>query len=562
MIAPQMVKWLGGAMRQRKPSDGRRGRDRHARTRSPGAGGAALRRQPRQWQWQRRRRDGYRAGGLPGRRVASPPACRVASQPACRVASQPGRQPARSPARPPRASSESGAEYFALKEAAESHMRTKQTPARNNSLKILVVAVDLALVNISYVIGFFIRFWGQPPTFNFRPYIVAIPFLSLTALAYIDAFGMLRFFRESRRAIIAAIFKVVFMQALTTTTITYFLGGFSFPRSVLLYAPLIQIILLTAWNWAMLELRDAFTPEASALLVGDRHSADAVLEKLAASRIGRRMAVRHVLAPADRDAVMGLIPSVDEVILCSQLAEELKMEVLLECANSRKVAYLVPEVFEISLPRCRVVNFDDMPLFMLDRLNLSFEQRFFKRAFDLAVSAVALPALLPFLAAIVAAIKLTSPGRAFYSQERMTAGGRVYQIYKLRTMREGAEAETGPVISSAGDSRVTKVGRFLRKYHIDELPQLVNVLKGDMSLVGPRSERPYFAERFSRDIEGYSIRNNVKAGLTGYAQIFGHYGTLPEYKLKYDILYIKNYSLLLDIKLLFQTINTVLKKGG
>ena len=129
-------------------------------------------------------------------------------------------------------------------------------------------------------------------------------------------------------------------------------------------------------------------------------------------------------------------------------------------------------------------------------------------------------------------------------------------------MCEDAESLTGPVLSSAGDNRVTKFGKFLRRYRIDEFPQLINVLKGDVSLVGPRSERPFFAEKFNRDIDGYGIRNNVKAGLTGYAQIFGSYGADASLKLKYDILYIKNYSLLLDIKLIMQTLSAILKKGS
>jgi exopolysaccharide biosynthesis polyprenyl glycosylphosphotransferase len=442
-------------------------------------------------------------------------------------------------------------------------MRTKRHgPDRNNILKIIVIAVDLLLINASYVIGMYMRFEGRPPADNLRPFVAAVPFLTLSSLAYIDAFGLLQFFRKSRRSIISSVFKLVFMQGLTTTAITYFLGGFAFPRTVLLLAPAIQVVLLSAWNWAMLALRDAFTGKTAVMLVGGEEAAGAVLDKLSRSRLRGRMDVRHVLGPSEKAAIMALVPELDEVILCSQLPQDLKMEIMVQCMNNRKVAYLVPEVFEISLLQSKVIHLDDMPVFMPDRLNLSFEQRFFKRAFDLAATLAALPLLLPFLAAAAAAVRLTSPGKALYRQERMTAGGRVYQIYKLRTMREGAEAETGPVKSSKDDDRVTPVGRFLRRYHIDELPQLLNVLRGEMSLVGPRSERPYFAEQYSRDIEGYSIRNNVKAGLTGYAQIYGHYGTLPEYKLKYDVLYIKNYSLLLDIKLLLQTVSSVLREGS
>lgn len=125
-------------------------------------------------------------------------------------------------------------------------------------------------------------------------------------------------------------------------------------------------------------------------------------------------------------------------------------------------------------------------------------------------------------------------------------------------MSVDAEVQTGPVISGENDPRVTKLGRFLRKYRIDEVPQLMNVLVGDMSLVGPRSERPFFVEQFSKEIPGYAQRCAVKAGLTGFAQVLGSYDTSPEDKLRYDLIYIRNYSLLLDIKLIMQTIKVVL----
>jgi exopolysaccharide biosynthesis polyprenyl glycosylphosphotransferase len=238
------------------------------------------------------------------------------------------------------------------------------------------------------------------------------------------------------------------------------------------------------------------------------------------------------------------------------------MEIILACMARRKIARVVPQVFEIALLSTRIIHFNDMPLLMMDSFSLSFEQRFFKRAFDLVASLLSMPLLLPIFGIVTVAIKLSSPGGVFYRQERVTAGGRVFKMLKFRTMYDGAESDTGPVLSHEGDERVTPVGRFLRRYRIDELPQLFNVIKGDMSLVGPRSERPYFVDQYVNSIEGYAIRNAVRAGITGYAQIFGNYDTTAEYKLKYDLIYIKNYSLLLDIKLILQTFNVVLRTRG
>ena len=437
--------------------------------------------------------------------------------------------------------------------------------SRANIVKIAAVLVDLLLVNASYMAAFYIRFWGDPPERNMAPYLLAIPFVTLSALVYIDMFGMLKFYRRSRRAVLAAIMKFVPMQGLTTIAISYVIGDLAFPRTILLFiAPALQIVLLAGWNWLVIALRGAFHDTPRAMLVGGEEATSAFLERLkGAEPSGRRsMEVKHVHAPGGGEDTIEALAAAEEVVICPGVPEAAKAEILVACAGMRKVVYFVPDIIEISMMNAGIVHVGDMPLCIVDGLKLTFEQRFFKRAFDIALSCAALPVLLPAMAAIAVAVKVTSPGRALYSQERVTVGGRVYRIYKFRTMGEDAEAATGPVLSGAGDERVTKVGRFLRRYRLDELPQVFNVLRGEMSLVGPRSERPVFVERYSKGIEGYRLRNSVKAGLTGYAQVYGEYGTSPEMKLKMDVLYMRNYSLLLDVKLILLTFNAIIKKGS
>ena len=440
----------------------------------------------------------------------------------------------------------------------------KLASERNNMLKFAVIFVDLALAVISYFIAFLMRFSGDLPEFNTSPFIASLPLLALSFLAYADVNGLLKFFRKTRRQVFSSILKLVFMQTLTTTTITYFLQGFSFPRSVLISAALIQAVLLTGWNWLMLAIRDRITQTSRAMVIGSDENVKKAKDNLQNLINTEKIEIYYTFLPEEKETYLKIIKKsrVDEVILCAGLSEDLKMEIMLLCMNLRKVVSLVPEVFEIALLNTTTIRLENTPLLVLDRLSLSFEQRMFKRVFDITATVISLPLLFPFMLAVAIGIKLTSPGSVFYSQERITGGGRVYKLYKFRTMQEDAERMTGPIISSENDARVTKFGRFLRRYRIDEFPQLINVIKGDMSLVGPRSERPFFAERFSRDIDGYNVRNNVKAGLTGYAQVFGNYDTDAELKLKYDILYIRDYSLLLDIKLIFQTFNAILRKGG
>jgi lipopolysaccharide/colanic/teichoic acid biosynthesis glycosyltransferase len=172
---------------------------------------------------------------------------------------------------------------------------------------------------------------------------------------------------------------------------------------------------------------------------------------------------------------------------------------------------------------------------------------------------------LPLFPLLALLIKLDSRGPVFHKQERVGQDGRVFELWKFRSMREDAERQTGPVWSTAKDSRVTRVGRYLRRTRLDELPQIYNVLRGDMSLVGPRPERPHFVAQLCRDIPYYNLRHCVKPGLTGWAQINYRYGHSVEdalEKLQYDLFYIKNISWLLDSVILFDTAKTVLVRGG
>lgn len=183
-----------------------------------------------------------------------------------------------------------------------------------------------------------------------------------------------------------------------------------------------------------------------------------------------------------------------------------------------------------------------------------------KRLFDVAASLLLLALCLPLLLAAAALVKLTSPGPVLFQQERPGLGGRVFRIYKLRTMRTGSERMVKGQEVGRDDPRVTPAGRLLRRTKVDELPQLLNVLKGDMSLVGPRPERLEHVEKYSRDIPEFPYRLKIKGGLTGYAQVYGKYNTTAYDKLKLDLTYIQNYSLRLDIEILFQTVRILFMK--
>jgi len=354
--------------------------------------------------------------------------------------------------------------------------------------------------------------------------------------------------------------KSIFLLSITTVTITYYLRGFSFPRLILAIAPIFQFILLFIWNGTVLSVRKRFSADLRLMVIGERSELKTIIEKVEHSLRKAKLHIHCVIPSDETGKALKRLKDVDEVFISDSVSDEDKMKVITECLARKKTVYIVPRLFEISLSSARMVQFEDMPAFMVDRLGLTVEQRFFKRLFDIVLSLFGIVITSPLMIIIAILIRATSKGPAIYRQTRITVGNREFKMLKFRTMYENAEEKTGPVLSSDDDPRVTKVGRVLRNLRLDELPQLFNVLKGDMSFVGPRPERPFFVEQYSRDIPEYTHRYLVKAGMTGYAQIYGKYDTSAVDKLKYDLLYIRDYSLMLDIKLILQTIKVLLGK--
>ncbi len=240
--------------------------------------------------------------------------------------------------------------------------------------------------------------------------------------------------------------------------------------------------------------------------------------------------------------------------------EEQKRNLLIKYCYERSIRiYVAPEITDILLRGADRVHSFDTPFLLLRNYGPSFEQRIVKRLMDILLSGILLLLTSPFMLLTALAIKLEDRGPALFKQERVTVNGRKFWIYKFRSMIVDAEKH-GAQFSSKNDSRITKVGRFIRATRLDELPQLLNIIKGDMSIVGPRPERQQYIEEFCQETPEFIYRLKVKAGLTGYAQIYGKYNTTPLDKLKLDLMYIETYSLLLDIRLIFLTLKIMFMK--
>jgi exopolysaccharide biosynthesis polyprenyl glycosylphosphotransferase len=225
--------------------------------------------------------------------------------------------------------------------------------------------------------------------------------------------------------------------------------------------------------------------------------------------------------------------------------------------------HVVPGLYEARVGRLRFHTVRDLPLVDLAPADPSRIYVTMKRIGDVLLATGMLVLTAPAMALAALAVKLTSHGPVMFRQERVTRGGRSFTIFKLRTMVVDAEKHTGPVLSSGkADARITPIGKLLRATRLDELPQLFNVLRGEMSLVGPRPERPCFVEQYEEEISGYRERHQVLPGITGLAQVHGGYAIDAEMKLRYDLLYIYNWSPWLDLKIMFQTLATVVRRTG
>jgi exopolysaccharide biosynthesis polyprenyl glycosylphosphotransferase len=217
--------------------------------------------------------------------------------------------------------------------------------------------------------------------------------------------------------------------------------------------------------------------------------------------------------------------------------------------------HVVPDLLQFIALRARLENLDGVPIISLNDVPLRGFNSLLKRLIDIATSSIALFALSMPFAIIAFLIRRTSPGGVFYTQERMGLDGKAFHVLKFRSMYEGAEDDTGPIWARDNDPRCTRIGRWLRRFDLDELPQLWNVLRGDMSIVGPRPERPYFVQQFKHRFPQYMLRHKVKAGITGWAQVNGWRGnTSLEKRIEYDLYYIENWSVSLDLKIMWLTL--------
>ena len=423
--------------------------------------------------------------------------------------------------------------------------------------EFLIYFVDVVIVLLSIYITFMLRYNYNPPSYNYDSFILSAPWIAVAYLLLMFVFGLNDILKQSLGETIYSVFLTIISLMFITAFITFFLRGFSYPRLVLILSTLTQFLLLSMWRGIVWKIRRRAHGIKSSLVIGN-DATDSISKKIILKQRDLYR-IKYICSDKSRN-LSKYLDEVEVVFMCNDIDLNLKKEIVDKCLTGRKSIYIIPDIYEIALLNSKLSKADDIPMLKVKKLGLTFEQKLLKRALDIVVSLIGLVPALPVMLVAALLIKKQDGGNVFYKQERVTVDEKTFDVLKFRTMVMNAEKLSGPVLAGEDDPRITKLGRFMRSTRIDELPQLINILKGEMSLVGPRPERPFFVEQFKNEIPDYKYRTIVKAGLTGLAQVWGKYSTTPEDKVRYDIMYIKNYSILLDLKLILQTIKIMFMK--
>lgn len=429
----------------------------------------------------------------------------------------------------------------------------------NNFLRLGVVIMGAIVSLLCIYVSFYLKFWGDIPARNFRAFegsylwiLIGFIFINMLFETYV-------FYNKSLLDLFYFTMLSQFMLSVFMMALTYAGSWLTFPRSVILVNFFVGTAGIYLYNMVAYLLYHRIRGKKHILVVGNQERALEAMRNFDMME-NRRHEVTHVVLSNYYYHVRELADKVDIVYLTGYIEEAERIKIYDFLMRQNKKLFISTEFQNLMMVNPNIMNFEDESIIEVSPFKISGEEEIIKRLIDILVSLVLLVITSPILLMTAIVVKLDSPGPIFYKQERITMNHRSFNILKFRSMSSTAEAESGPVLASSNDSRITKVGKFIRSTRIDELPQLINVLKGDMSLVGPRPERPFFVNQFKSENPYYSLRHHVRAGITGYAQVYGKYSTDFNSKLNFDLLYIKNYSIAFDFKLLFQTVKILFDK--
>ena len=459
----------------------------------------------------------------------------------------------------------------------------------NNSdvfIPLITIISDIVAIEVSFLISYWLRFLS--PLNNVFPFEGPLPpiggYLALSAMVipvWLLIFQSRKMYRPRR---VVFIFDEFFIIARLVTFAIVFAFGLIFFYRIFPYSRLVfvliwgvSIFLITGGRYIVLKIEKTLYNRGkglkNALIAGNNENAGAIYENFAKhtyagyniagyiseggiksestykgfNRLGSFPEILSIIKKYQIDTVLVSVPS----------NEHDKLYDLIKSCEGENVEFmLMPDFLEMITSSVRVQEIDGIPFLKIKGLPMNIWNTMLKRMFDIVFSFLILTLISPLFILISLLIKITSKGKIFYYQERVSLAGKKFRMIKFRSMVENAEKQTGAVFASKDDPRSTPIGNFLRKYSIDELPQFINVLKGDMSIVGPRPEREHFINIMKEKIPKYLERHRVKCGITGWAQVNGLRGqeTSIEKRIEYDIYYIEHWSIIFDLKIILKTL--------
>jgi len=403
-------------------------------------------------------------------------------------------------------------------------------------LRIILILSDAVLINIGFLISFLVRYGLPFPENNFVPYKNTFVFLTLI---YISALAFVRVYKNRFKSswdLFKRMFCGLFLGTLLSVALVYVFRTEwgAFPTSVFAISFFVNLLLIFKVNQFVLKAKKRIKKQV--IILGEGKVDDIVGKKANVER-KRIDQIRELLE----------YPNVDEVVVSEKITNAKDLSLLLYLGQKLKAEILFNSSVYMGLLPERINGNSSIELLTTFVGRQSDFDEFLMRMLDIGASIGILLVLWPLIFLISLLVKLTSPGPILYKQQRIGKDGKTFTLYKFRTMVKDAEKEVGPVLAKRDDPRITKIGKVLRRTRIDELPQLFNVLRGQMSLVGPRPERPHFV-KLHKALQG--LRLAVKPGLTGLAQVSNFYDLRPKHKIKYDYLYIQRRTLALNIKIM------------
>lgn len=429
----------------------------------------------------------------------------------------------------------------------------------NAARRIFIIMMDVLVYNAAVYISFLLKFQGEIPMRNFETFQHSAIFISIIFIALNILLGAYVFYNRMISDIIFVTVIGQVLMSLGVMIVTFAGRWFAFPRAVILLSFVVGTILLSLYRILIYKLYLRVSRDKKVVIVGLEKDVAPAIQNFQ-SKKNNKHKVEAVIIDHYYENIQKMIDEIDIVYLSSHIEENEKIKIYQLITKKEKKLFLNTTFENLTMINPNIMNFEDESIIEASGFRIQPEYELFKRLFDIVVSLILLILASPFMLLTAVLVKVTSPGPVIYKQVRITKNQKEFSIYKFRSMTATAEAKSGPVLAKSNDVRVTPVGKFIRAVRFDELPQIFNVLKGDMSIVGPRPERPFFVDQFNAENPYYYLRHNVRAGITGYAQVYGKYVSDYNSKLRFDLLYIKKYSLMMDLKILLQTIKILFDK--